>query len=145
MTIAEIQAQWEKDGPVDKSRLDDELSTIPKLHHRYWVIYSEERRDYARCVRALQVLKRQRFDWYLGRMSDDEMAQLKWPPQPLKILRGDVDTYLNGDALLQQLQARIDEHDAKLKFLESVISAINFRSNQIRTMVDYMKFSRGEL
>ena len=145
MTLADIQAQWEKDGPVDKSRLDDELSNIPKLHHRYWVMYTTERREYAKNVRAMNILKRQRFDWYLGRMSDDERSQLGWPPQPLKILRGDVDTYLDGDKLIQQLQGRLDDLSDTLKFLESVISAINFRSNQIRTMVDYMKFSRGEL
>lgn len=145
--LSDIQAQWEKDGPIDKSRLDDVLSEVPKLHSRYWGLYAAERQDFNKLFRAQKLLKRQRADWYLGRMSDDECRELGWEQwkQPLKILASQVDTYLDSDKLIQSLQAKLDEQELKLKFLEDTIKAINFRSNQIRTILDYMRFSRGEL
>jgi len=43
MKIDDIYAEWEKDSQINRSELGDEALNIPKLHHKYFKIFTHER------------------------------------------------------------------------------------------------------
>ena len=40
MKIDDIYAEWEKDSQINRSELGDEALNIPKLHHKYFKIFT---------------------------------------------------------------------------------------------------------
>ena len=43
MKLEEIFGEWEKDSKVDRTELGDVALNIPKLHHKYFKLFSHER------------------------------------------------------------------------------------------------------
>jgi hypothetical protein len=118
---------------------------VPTLHAKYWKIYSHERRVYTALKAHYAKLRLQKLQYYTGKMSEDERKTLGWPPQNLKILVREADPHLDGDEELVSLKTKLEDQDTKMKLLEDIIKSIGNRGFLVKTMVDYQRFSRGEL
>ena len=76
-------------------------------------------------------------------MDDAERLELGWPPQPLKILSGNVHIYMEGDAEIQNLLKRKAYIEEILKFIEDVIKSVNTRNFVIKSAIDFLRFKNG--
>lgn len=145
MTLDALHSEWAKDSQLDFSRPDTELRNIPLLHSKYWQIYTNERTRHMMVKKEYDALKRAKADWLLGRMSDEELKERGWSPQGLHILRQDAESYLSADADLSVLSGKLETQKIKLELLEDIIKNINNRNFVIRNLIEWMKFSQGNL
>lgn len=143
MNIDTYHDEWSKDGPLRLDNLDEDARNVPFLHAKWWKYYSTERLRYKKLSFEYKTLYRQRWQWYAGKMTDDERTSLGWDPQPLKILSTDMSTYLDGDPLIQTAQARLALAEETCRFLEDVIKSINNRNYTIKNTIDYLRFKMG--
>lgn len=144
MTLDALHAEWDTDQQLDLAQPDKALRDVPFLHGKWWRIYSTERQRYAALKQERGALYHDKFEWYVGRLPEEDRLRRNWPPQPLRIVRGDVDRFLSTDAELVPLDARIEMQEIKLKFIEDVIKSINNRGFLLKTHVEWLRFSNGQ-
>ena len=143
MTLDVLHKEWAVDQELTFDRPDKMIRDVPLLHSKWWRYYTDQRQRYSLLKHESDELRRAKFEWYLGRLDDTERERRGWPHQPLRIVRQEVDTYLNSDADLLPYRGKMENAEIKLKFIEDVIKHINGRGYLIRSYIDYLKFSQG--
>ena len=143
MKLEEIQSLWEKDSVIDRSELGEESLKIPQLHSKYYKIYSEERMSLRKLEYQYNHLKKLKSSYYNGSMSEEELNEHGWEPNPLKILKSDIPMYIESDSDVITLQTKIDMQQEKVEFVESIIKSFTTRGYQIKSAIDWAKFQVG--
>ena len=72
------------------------------------------------------------------------MKEKGWKPFQLKVLRNDVDKYIQSDKDIIRLSLKIDYHKERASYLEDIIKTIHSRNFVIKSMIDVMKFQAGD-
>lgn len=144
MSTDDISELWAKDSPIDETNLVGESKRIPTLHSKYYNMYFKEvlrvkklRYDY----KELEMAKR---EWIDGSMAEEDLRERGWRPFQKKVIRQDLDKYIQGDKDIIQLSLKIDYHSARANFLEDIIKTIHSRNFIIKSMIDVLKFTAGE-
>ena len=143
MTLDQYLAEWHTDAELDLAALDESALQVPLLHAKCWRYYTYERLRYKKIDGDYKMLYRQKWEYFLGKMDDAERLKLDWPPQPLKILSGNVHIYIEGDEAIQNLLKRKAYLEEILKFVEDVIKSINSRNFVIKSAIDFLRFKNG--
>lgn len=143
MTLDQYLDEWEKDAGIDLAALDQSARNVPLLHAKWWRFYTTERLRYKKLDTDYKALHRQKWEYFLGKMDDEERKTLGWPPQPLKILSQNVSVYIDADADLQKIQLKRTYLEEILRFIEDVIKQINNRNYTIKSAMDFLRFKQG--
>ena len=78
--------------------------------------------------------------YYTGR-ADPEVYKEK--PFELKILKNEVETWLDGDDELENMNLRVEYKNTKVDYLQRTLTSISNRSFYIRHVIDWRKFING--
>lgn len=140
MTFDEIQAMWQEDSRIDPVELDTASLTIPTLHAKYFKIFSDYRFKKKQAALNLKQLTRRKFEYYSGKGDPEDYRE---NPFDLKILKSDLQMYIESDPEFKDLQLKIDMYDIIIEYLESVIRMINNRSYQIKNAIEWKSFIEG--
>jgi hypothetical protein len=143
MKLEDIIDLWEKDGPVDTINISREASETPKLHNKYFKIYMGEGYLHRKMKAEYKKLFKLKTEYYRGELDDTELKQFGWKPQPLKILRQDIPSYLEADDDMISASLKMGEQAQKVEYLEAIIKQINNRGFAIRAIIDWEKFRVG--
>lgn len=143
MKIDDIVVEWESDCDIDMTNISLESASIPKLHNKYYKMYMGEGMRLKQMRSEYKCLQKIKVEYYKGELSSEELKENGWEPQPLKILRQDIPTYLDSDSDIIEHSLRIGMQEQKVEYLESIIKMINNRGYQLKTIVDYEKFRQG--
>ena len=100
---------------LDDSALDLESLKIPRLHGKYLNILTDERLALRKAEADHRVLLRAKWEYYTGKMSQEELTVRGWEPFALKILRNDLDLYMNSDEDLCKLSQKFIFHKEKMQ------------------------------
>ena len=109
--LDELFEMWKKDCQIDENNLDSATIQNAKLHSKYLEIYSMTKLQLKRKELEFKVLLRDKWLWYNGKMSQEEIAAKGWDYDPLnglKILKGEMDYYYDSDKEIQEAQAKIE-------------------------------------
>mgnify|MGYP003642521522 FL=1 len=82
-------------------------------------------------------------EYYRGELDISELKQYGWQPQPLKILRQDIPSYMDADDDIIEASLKIGAQEQKVEYLESIIKQINNRGFQIKSIIDWERFRTG--
>jgi len=144
MDTNDISAMWAADSPIDETNLVGESKRIPLLHSKYYNLYYKEvlrvkklKAEY----KALEAIKREYYD---GSIDQETLNEKGWKPFQLKVLRNDLDKYIQADKDIIKLSLTIDFHTANANFLEDIIKTIHSRNFVIKNMIDILKFQAGD-
>ena len=140
----DINEMWAKDAPIDETNLIGESKRIPQLHSKYYGMYFNEALRVKKLKADLAELKRDKFEYYTGSLDEETMREKGWKPFQLKVLRNDVDKYLQSDKEIIKLSLKIDYHIERANYLEDIIKTIHSRNFVIKGMIDVMKFQSGD-
>jgi|TARA_B100000282_G_scaffold282852_1_gene246016 antirestriction protein len=140
MNLDEIQTLWEEDSKIDEDNLHQESTKIPALHAKYYKILNNILLLKKLEENKFKQLKKDKWQYYTGK-SDPEVYIEK--PFDHKVLRQDVDKYMEADEDLIRISSKIDYFQVMLNYLDSILKTINNRTYQIKNSIEWQEFIRG--
>ena len=138
-----IQELWNRDREIDISELATESIRIPQIHDKYLKIYVDEKIKLRKLQLNLAKISKMKSDYYSGRMSQEELDRLEWQPFLVKVLKGEVNSYVESDDDIIKLKETIALMEEKINYIDSVIRMINNRGFQIKSAIDWIKYKDG--
>ena len=143
MNINDIYELWEIDSHFERDELTEETLKIPKLHSKYLRILSEERLRLKTFESSYKNLFRLKHEYYRGDLDGDTLKQMGWSQNPLKILRQDLDMYIQQDEDIIDMSNKVTLQKEKISLVESIMQQISNRGYQIKSIIDWEKFKAG--
>ena len=142
-TIEAIHNLWSVDSKIDDVELDLESLKIPQLHSKYMRILSDENRVLSRMMLSHKMLEKDKFEYYSGKMCEEDLEERNWKALDLKILKGDVPKYIDGDMDIINNLVMISDQREKCSLLNSIIGSVNNRSFTITNAIKWKQFTNG--
>ena len=143
MKIEDIVSEWDKDCKMDETELGEESTKIPVIHNKYLKIFMGENAQLKRMFAQRAKLKRTLTEYYLGELDRDELEELGRDQFYKKILKNEVDTYIESDDTFIDLNLKLALQQEKVNYLEAVLKSINNRGFQIKNAIDWLRFTNG--
>ena len=143
MQIDEIFELWSEDSNIDTMQISEEAVKIPKLHHQYYKIFSQERLALKKYETDFKKLHQMKFEYFLGTLDQETLKENNWKPNPRSILKGDIPMYIDSDQDIINLTLKIGLQKEKVSILESIIKNISDRGYMIKNYIDWQKFTNG--
>lgn len=142
MTLEELQEQVDKDLKINDTELDLESLKTPQLHNKYLKHYNNFKLLITRAESDYKILKRVKWEYYTGKASPDVYKQ---KPFNLKIMKSDIDKYLESDEDLIKAKQKIDYLETVVNYLDRTLKIIGGRDWQIRNSIEWRKFTSGAI
>lgn len=143
MNIDEIISEWKKDSDVDVTELGEESIKITKLHQKYYEYLIKEKLILKKIELDLKVLKLEKYEFYTqGHNEDTIKKQWELPPKGL-IIKSEIPIYLEADKDIVNLNLKYSYQQEKVDMLTSIIKSLNNRGYNIKSAIDWIKFTSG--
>ena len=143
MLIDDIMNMWEIDSKIDPTELGEELNKIPKLHHKYYQIFAQERLKLLKFTSELKKLKLEKYEFFSQGPNDETRAKgWEMPPKGM-ILKADIPMYMDADDDIIKMNLKIGYQQEKVEFLESIIKSFVNRGFNIKSSIEWQKFIMG--
>ena len=143
MQLDELFELWKKDSEIDRTELGEASTNIPKLHYKYYKLFAQERLKLRKLEAEYKALYKDKWEYFQGNMSEEDLEANGWEPNPLRILKSDLNTYIDSDTDIIKQTSKMDYQKEKINFLENIIRSINNRGFQIKNAIDWEKFKVG--
>jgi len=146
LRIEDVLEMWKTDSEIDELKLDEASQQSARLHSKYLELLSVTRLQLKRKESEFRVLLKDKFLWYNGKMSKDEIDARGWSYDPLnglKVLKGDMDRFYDSDSDIQNAQMKIDYLKELVAVLEEIMGNIRWRHQNIKNMIEHRKFTSG--
>ena len=140
MNLDEIQSLWDEDSKIDADNLHSESTNVPSLHAKYYRILNNLLLLKKMEENKFKQIKKDKWQYYTGK-ADPEVYIEK--PFDHKVLRQDVDKYMDADEDLIKILSKIDYYQVMISYLDSILKTINNRTYQIKNAIEWQKFIRG--
>jgi len=142
MDLEKLQEQADKDLKINDTELDLESLKTPQLHNQYMKHLTKYKLMLSRAETEYSVLKKEKWEYYTGKADASVYAE---KPFDLKILRTDIDKYLDSDMDLQKAKQKVDYLNTTVDFLDKTIRLISNRGFTIKNAIDWRKFTSGAI
>ena len=143
MNFDKIREMVAKDISIDKTELGDESARIPQLHNKYLNVFHDERLILHKMSADYKILRKNKWEWMTGKMSQELLDSLKWEPFQQRVMRQDLGLYLDADSHLTEQESKIALQTEKVEYLESLLKGISQRHWVIRNSIEWRKFTQG--
>lgn len=143
MKIDEITKEWSKDKDINLTDISKDVSNIPILHNKYYVIFMKEKQRLLHLDVELKKLTKAKNEYYRGEMDIEEIRDRGWKPLRKMVLKADVKEAVSCDEDVINMNIKFSIQKQKLEFLEEIIKQLNNRNFLIKSIIDYEKFKVG--
>lgn len=143
MTLDQIKAQAEIDTVIDVNHLEEESTKVPQIHNKYLCILMDEKLLLEALESKLKVLKRDKWLYYSGKMSDEELKKKGWEQFDLTVLKQDLDRFIDSDHEVINLSNKLFLQKEKVNYIEGVVKIISGKMWNIRSEIEWIKFTQG--
>ncbi len=140
--LDDLLEMWRKDAEIDRTEPGKELLNIPKLHSKYVTILSNHRLMMKDAEFQLNRWKKIKWEYYTGKLDDDELKKYGWDPFPLT-LKSDINTYLDADEDINKYKAKKVLHEEIVDVCIAIIKELNSRTYQLRDFIAWERFVNG--
>ena len=140
MDLEQLQLEADKDLKINDTELDLESLKTPQLHNKYMKHYTKFKLLLTRTEDELRTMKRDKWEYYTGK-ADPSVYQAK--PFDLKIMRTDIDKYLEADEDIQRLSQKVAYLITVIDFLDKTIRVIVNRTYTIKNAIEWRRFTSG--
>jgi len=146
MTLDESKSQSKNVCEIDDIELDKSSLEIPKLHAKYQDLLTSKILVMKQYQFKYDTLLKNKWLWYNGKMSEDQIKELGWNDDPLdglKIMKNDLQLFYNSDTDIQELNAKIEYLKVTIDYLKECMTNITWRHQTIKNTIDWRKFMAG--
>ena len=140
MDLEQLQLEADKDLKINDTELDLESLKTPQLHNKYMKHYTKFKLLLTRTEDELRTIKRDKWEYYTGK-ADPSVYQAK--PFDLKIMRTDIDKYLEADVDIQKLSQKVAYLITVVDFLDSTLRVVVNRTYTIKNAIEWRRFTSG--
>tara|TARA_B100000745_G_C20140865_1_gene391131 strand:- start:943 stop:1371 length:429 start_codon:yes stop_codon:yes gene_type:complete len=140
MELSELFAETSQDMKIEDTELDRESLRTPYLYDKYLKMYITSGLELKKHQKEYDVLKLKKFEYYTGK-ADPEVY--KENPKGIKVLKGDLDLYLDADPDLRKIEESLGYIQSKVTFLEKTLKNIENRNWNIKNTIEWRKFLSG--
>ena len=143
--IDDLIAEWEKDSVCDESEPGKDILNISRLHAKYLAIYTHHKLIYENVTQTYNTMRLMKWQYYSGQLNNPEdLKKYNIEPWLGKTLRADIPMHLDADEDLNKLLTKKVGHKEIVDFCASVIKELNSRTYQLRSYIDWFKFTSGQ-
>jgi hypothetical protein len=140
MDLEQLQLEADKDLKINDTELDLESLKTPQLHNKYMKHYTKFKLLLTRTEDELRTIKRDKWEYYTGK-ADPSVYQAK--PFDLKIMRTDIDKYLEADEDIQRLSQKVAYLITVVDFLDRTLRVVVNRTYTIKNAIEWRRFTSG--
>ena len=142
MDLEQLQELADKDLKINDTELDLESLKTPQLHNKFMKHLTKFKLLLTRAEDDLRTIRLFKWEYYTGK-SDPQVYQQK--PFNLKILKQDVDKYIEADEEVQKAAQKVRYLETVVDFLDRTIRQISNRTFTIKNAIDWRKFTSGAI
>lgn len=139
-TLQYIEDAFALDGELQLSDLETESLKCPYLMNRYSSMQSMEEKYLGNLKIEKSILYRNLWLYYSGKAPDEVYKQ---KPFDMKVLKGDIDFWIDADEAMVEIRKKIVASEARLSKLNSITRNIQYRHSQIKNSIDELKRKQG--
>ena len=143
MKFEEIQKLWSSDCEIDETELSQESVKIPQLHNKYLILFHDERLRLRTMKFDHSKLLKVKREYYSGRMDETELEAYDWEPFQYKLLKADVQEYIDADDDIIEGKKKISLQEEKVDYLEAIVKGLSNRGYLIKNAIDWKRFTEG--
>jgi hypothetical protein len=143
MNIEKLRETVKIDVQINQEDLHTESLKTPQLHNKYLILLEDSKLELEKLYFCERELKRNKWLYYTGKMGEDDLKRFEWEPFEYSILKTDIPMFLDSDRDLQRMQAKISLQKSIVDYLEEVIKIINSRQWNIKSAIEWIKFTQG--
>ena len=144
--LEKILEEWREDCAIDNMRLDETSRNTPLLHAKYLELLSQSKLRLKRAELKQKSLLKDKWLWYNGKMSQEEVVEKGWDPDPfngLKIMKGDMEHYYDSDPEIQKSEELIEYWKTVVTTLTEIVDTIKWRHQTIGNIIKWKQFESG--
>ena len=138
-----LRQMIQKDLHIKDAELDTESLRIPQLHNKYLNMLHDEKIMLQALRVKRKMLLRDKWEYYTGKMDEDTLKKKGWEPFNLKILKQDVEMYIESDSDMIAVESKVFLQQERVEFLQETVKAINNLQWHIRDAIAWRKFING--
>jgi len=142
MDLEQLQNEAEKDLKINDTELDLESLKTPQLHNKYMKYLTKFKLMLSKASSDYNILRRSKWEYYTGKADPKVYAE---KPFDLKILKTDIDKYLEADEELQRSKQKLDYIETVVDFLDRTIRQISNRTFTIKNAIEWKRFTSGAI
>ena len=142
MDLETLQEQVDKDLKINDTELDLESLKTPQLHNKYMKHYTKFKLMLTRAETDYSQVKRQKWEYYTDKADASVYAE---KPFDLKVLRTDVDKYIESDEEMIKAKQKVEYLQAVVDYLDKTLRQITNRTFTIKNAIDWRKFTSGAI
>ena len=139
-TLDEFYDDTKQDLTIEESELDRESLRTPYLYDKYLKMYQKTKLHLREVEQRYNEIKLEKHRYYSGN-ADPEVY--KKSPFDIKVLRQDLDLYMNADPELAKAFDMVDYASAIKDFLEKTLKNVENRNWNIKNAIEWRKFLSG--
>jgi hypothetical protein len=144
VNIDDLMEMWSTDSKVDETEPSRELAKISSLHAKYLRILTHHNLVSKKLQSDYTIRKKIKWEYYNGDLNNPEdLETYKLQPLLKKIMRQDIPIYLDSDPDLNNLLMKKVLHQEIVDFCSSVLKEINNRTWQLRSFIEWEKYTSG--
>lgn len=144
MKLSELQEEWKKDSIIDDNNLGKEAVRVPVLHSKYITFLSNAKLKLRKAESEYYNIRRLKYRYYRGELTQDELTANGWQQwQGNKPLKNEMDEFLNCDNNLIDFEDKIEYFRTIVYTLEQIIRSLNSRTWDIKSCIEWHKFTNG--
>lgn len=144
MKLNEIQSLWVDDCKIDQTNLGRSAARVPELHAKYLNMLTSTRLQYRKAEADCLRLRKLKQRYYRGELSKEELVELGWDQflsnRPLK---NEMEDTMNTDDDMIRAMDKSEYIKTVLYQLEQIIKSINSRTWDIKSSIEWYKFTNG--
>jgi hypothetical protein len=107
------------------------------------ILYSNEKLRFKELKFLFTGLIKRKRDYYSGRMTEEELEAADWEPFRIKLLKADVQEYIDADDNVIESKKLLALQEEKVNYLESIVKSLTTRGYLIKNAIDWKRFTEG--
>lgn len=145
-SLESMKQEWNEECSINDIELDVTSLDVPRLHAKYSEYLTDWKLVEKRLNLKYKELLKNKWLWYNGKLSQQEIDDLGWSYDPfngLKIMKGDFNYFFESDKDLQEMRGKMDTAKVTIEYLIEIIDMLKWRHQTIKNIIEWRKFMAG--